>query len=252
MPNTTLNLDHFNFLELLQLLAAGGKTGVLSVTRGAETFECALEAGRVRELKMGARRGNLALVALLSDPRGQFHFDEGRRAAAPSLDASMDEVALEALAALPEQPLPFDGPGKLATERLDQMTWTVAEQRVLDRIEAQQPLAEVARDPEARRLISRLDRLGLLRPRRSRTARLTVTLAQGVRGVVVVDSAIVRRWSGDLGRPPAQLAVRDDAGQTYTFALRMAPDLGHQLQVPTELLMRTGLRAGMSVLVKPL
>lgn len=252
MPNTTLNLDHFNFLELLQLLAAGGKTGVLSVTRDAETFECALEGGRVRELKMGARRGNLALAALLADPRGQFHFDEGRRAASPTLDASMDEVALEALAALPEQPLPFDGPGKLAAERLDQMSWTVAERRILERIEAQQPLAEVARDPEARRLISRLDRLGLLKPRKSRTARLTVTLAQGVRGVVVVDSAIVRRWAGDLGRPPTQLAVRDEAGQTYTFELRVAPDLGHQLQVATELLMRTGLRAGTSVLVKPL
>lgn len=252
MPNTTLNLSHFNFLELMQLLAAGGKTGVLSVLRDDETFECSLEVGRVRSLKMGARRGNLALAALLADPRGQFQFDEGRRDPAPAMDASMDEVALAALAALPEQPLPFDGPGKLATERLDQMSWTVAERRILERIEAQQPLAEVARDPEARQLISRLDRLGLLKARKSRTARLTVTLAQGVRGVVVVDSAIVRRWAGDLGRPPAQLAVRDDAGQTYTFALRMAPDLGHQLQVPTELLMRTGLRSGMSVLVKPL
>jgi hypothetical protein len=96
-----------------------------------------------------------------------------------------------------------------------------------------------------------LVRMGLLSPRKSRVARLSITVTREVRGVALIDELILKRWKEDLVRAPQQIAVRDDAGNVYTLPVRSGPDLGTQLFIPTELLMRTGLRSGDSVLVRP-
>lgn len=248
----TSDLDHFDFLHLLRMLADGGKTGALQVIRGRDTFCCWLEGGRVRHLQLGHIGGVGALVTLLQESRGRFQFEEGQRCPGPTLDHTLDEVILAASAQLPLLPLPFEGPARLsAPERVSALDWSGPEQELLRRIERQTPLADLAEEPGGRALISHLLRLGLLKPRKSRVARLTVGLTREVRGVVLVDDHIFRRWKEDLLRPPQVLAIRDDAGQTYTFAVREGPGLGTQLLLPPDLMMQTRLRAGESVLVRP-
>jgi hypothetical protein len=252
MSKSTSSLETFDFLELLYMLSGSGKTGALSVHRPDGLFQCWLERGRVRRLEFGTLQGVDAAVKLLLDPRGQFQFDDALTHPTPLSDSNLDEVIFEALDALPEhQPL-FDGPARITSpERVAALRWTLQEQDVLRQIEAQRPLSDLTRDPSTRRMLSKLVRMRLLSPRKSRVARLSVTVTRTVRGVVVIDDLILKRWKEDLVRPPQHIAVRDDAGNVYTLPVRGGPDLGAQLLIPTDLLMRTGLRAGDSVLVRP-
>lgn len=252
MPNTTSSLEHFDFLQLLHMLADGGKTGVLTIYRPDGNFEAWLDGGRVRHIEMGRLKGVLALAALMHDPVGRFQFDEGRLHPNPDLNDTVNALALAATSSLPEQQLPFQGPARLtAPERLAEMNWSEAEQRILQRLEQQVPLSALWHEPLARGLVSRLLRLGLLKERKSRVARLTVGVTREVRGVAIIDEMILRRWKEDLMRPPQKLAVRDEAGNVYTFAVRGGPNLGAQLLLPPDVLMQTRLQAGESVLVRP-
>lgn len=252
MPHTTSSLEHFDFLHLLRMLADGRKTGLLTVYRPDENFEIWLDQGLVRHMQMGRLHGVLALAALLNDPKGRFQFEENRFHPNPSLKDSVDTLALEAMSSLPERQMPFAGPARFTDrDRLDSMDWTEEERRILRHIEQQTPVSDLWKDRVARGLVSRLLRLGLLKERRSRVARLSVTVTHQVRGVVVVDDLILRRWKEDLVRHPQLLALRDDEGNTYQFPLRSGPNLGTQLLLPPDLIMQTRLRAGDSVLVKP-
>ena len=252
MPHTTSSLEHFDFLQLLRMLADGGKTGLLTVYHPSGNFEAWLEKGLVRHVQMGRLQGVLALAALLNDPQGRFQFEEGRLHPHPALNDSVDTLALEAMSSMPERMMPFAGPARFTDrDRLDDMDWTEEERRVLRQIEQQTPISDLWKDKMARGLISRLLRLGLLKERRSRVARLTVLVSSEVRGVAVIDDLIMRRWKEDLVRHPQVLVLRDEAGNTYQFPLRSGPNLGTQLLLPPDLIMQTRLRAGESVLVKP-
>ncbi len=252
MPNPASNLDNFDFLHLLRMLADSQKTGVLTVAHPQGTFQCWLEGGLVTQVQLGAQTGVPALVGLLRQPSGQFQFTDGPRHPEPTLNITLDALLIEALQDLPTRPLPFIGPARFVSpERVAALRWSPEEQRVLRRIELQTPLGDLSTDPVARRVISQLSYLGLLRQRKSRVARLTVALTREVRGVVLVDQLIFRRWKEDLVRHPQLLGIRDDGGKTYTFPVREGPGLGNQLLLPPDLIMQTGLRAGESVLVKP-
>ncbi|MBZ9750685.1 DUF4388 domain-containing protein [Deinococcus sp. HMF7604] len=252
MPKSTTSLDTFDFLELLYMLSEQVRTGLLQVDRPDGQFQAWLEQGRVRHLQFGDDLGVPALVRLLQEPQGRFHFDEGLSHPQPRMDASLDEVSLEALEALPVQDLPFDGPARITSpQRVERMRWGLKELDILQQLEAQQPVGDLIRDPDAKRLLLKLYRIGLIVPRKSRVARLTVTVTRQVRDVALVDELIFRRWKEDIVRHPQSVAIRTEAGQVYTLPVRMASNLTTQLMVPPELLMRTGLRAGDSVLVKP-
>ncbi|GGL05466.1 DUF4388 domain-containing protein [Deinococcus radiotolerans] len=252
MTQSSASLEPFDFLELLYLLSEQGRSGVLHVYRPDGQFQAWLESGRVRHLQLGEARGAQALTRLMQDPIGRFHFDEGVTHPDPRLDVSLDEVAMEALEALPVQDLPFDGPARItAPERLRCLRWSMKELDVLQMIEAQKPLGDLNGDPEVHRLLLKLIRIGLLVPRRSRTARLVVAVTRQVRDVVLVDEVIFRRWKEDIVRHPQFVAVKRDSGQVVTLPVRVGANITNQLHIPPELLMRTSLRAGESVLVKP-
>lgn len=252
MTKSTASLETFDFLELLYLLAEQGRSGVLYVFRPDGKFQAWLEGGRVRHLQLGQDQGVPALVRLMRDPIGRFHFDEGVTHPNPRLDASLDEVTLEALEALPVQDLPFEGPARITSaERVRRMRWSLKELDVLKMIDAQKPVRDLVDDPDVKRMLLKLFRIGLLVPRRSRTARLVVTVTRQVRDVVLVDELIFRRWKEDIVRHPQFVAVRSDSGQVFSLPVRVGSNLTTQLMIPPELLMRTTLRAGESVLVKP-
>ncbi|ALW89253.1 DUF4388 domain-containing protein [Deinococcus actinosclerus] len=252
MTKSTASLETFDFLELLYLLSEQGRSGVLSVHRPDGQFQAWLEGGRVRHLQLGDDLGVPALARLMQDPVGRFQFDEGVTHPRPRLDATLDEVTLEALEALPVRELPFDGPGRITSpERVSRMRWSLKELDVLKMIEAQKPVSDLVADPEVKRMLLKLVRMGLLVARRSRTARLVVTVTRQVRDVVLVDELIMRRWKEDIVRHPQFVAIRGDSGKVVSLPVRAGSNLTTQLMIPPELLMRTALRAGESVLVKP-
>ncbi len=252
MTRSTSSLDTFDFLELLYLLTEQGRTGVLYVFRPDGQFQAWLEAGRVRHLQFGQDDGVQALVRLMLDPKGRFHFDEGVTHGNPRLDSTLDEVTLEALEALPFQDLPFDGPARVTSpQRVGRMRWSLKELDVLKQIDAQKPVSELAQDPEAKRMLLKLFRIGLIVPRKTRVARLTVTITRQVQGVALVDELIFKRWKEDIVRHPQLVALKADDGQVYTLPVRMSANLTNQIMSPADLLVRTTLRAGDSVLAKP-
>ncbi|MEF2277751.1 DUF4388 domain-containing protein [Deinococcus sp. YIM 134068] len=251
MLNTT-NLETFDPIELLSLLGGQGRTGALRVEHPEGTFQVWLERGHVRHLRFGPELGAAALVRLLRDPRGRFHFDEGLTHPGARLDVGVDELIVEALGALPIPELEFGGPARVTSpERVAAMRWSLPEQSLLRQIEAGRPLAELAGDAPARRLIATLLRLGLLARRETRLARLTVTLTREVHGTAVVDGTIWDRWREGSARHVSHIAVRDAAGQVVTLPVRGGANLGVRLLLPPELLLRSRLRAGESVLVRP-
>ncbi|GAA0503556.1 DUF4388 domain-containing protein [Deinococcus depolymerans] len=252
MTRSTSSLDTFDFLELLYLLSEQARTGVLYVYRPDGQFQAWLEAGRVRHLQFGVDDGVQALVRLMLDPKGRFHFDEGVTHSSPRLDATLDEVTLEALEAMPFQDLPFDGPARVTSpQRVARMRWSLKELDVLKQIDAQKPVSELAQDPETKRMLLKLFRIGLIVPRKTRVARLTVSITRQVQGVALVDELIFRRWKEDIVRHPQLVALRADDGQVYTLPVRMSANLATQIMIPADLLVRTTLRAGDSVLAKP-
>ncbi|GBF03905.1 hypothetical protein DAERI_010077 [Deinococcus aerius] len=252
MTQSTTSLDPFDPLELLRLLAERGSTGIFVVTHPAGLFQVWLEEGRVQHLHFGAERGAAALARLLGDPAGQFHFEAGLRCPDPTLDALLDELVLEALDALPGGTLKFEGPAQFTSpERIARLNWTPAEREVLRQIRGGRPLADLAEDPEARRLILKLCRMRLLAPRAARVARLTVGVSRQGAGAALVDLQIHGRWQSGAARPLTQVAVRREDGSVVTLPVRGEPGLGPRLLLPPELLVHTGLRGGESVLVRP-
>ncbi len=253
MTLSTSTLDTFNFLELLYMLADQGRSGVLTVYHPSGQFQTWLDDGRVKHMQFGDLLGTTALAKLLNDPIGRFEFGEGIKHPDPFLDASLDEIALEALATVPMRELAFEGPARITSpERVAKLRWTLKEQIILQQIESQRPLSDLVHDPEAKLLLQKLNRIGLLTQRRLRVARLTIDVTRQVSNVVLVDEIIFNRWQDDLVRQPQKIIVRTKDNLSYTLKVRHTADIGNQLLIPPELLMRTALRAGDSVLVRPL
>ncbi|MFC4427502.1 DUF4388 domain-containing protein [Deinococcus navajonensis] len=252
MLTSTVNLDTYDFLELLYLLSEQRRSGVLQVVCDDGQFYAWMRGGRVQAMQFGQARGAAALSRLLRDPRGQSTFLPGPLPETHGLDTSLDELAFEALEELPVGELPFEGPGRLTSpERIAALRWTLRERQILQQIEAQRPMVKLAREADAARLITKLSRVGLLVAQRSRLARLTLTVTRQVRGVVLVDEMIWQRWGEGRRRPLERVALRNEAGAVHTLSVRPAPSLGRQLMIPPELLLQTGLYAGDSVLVQP-
>jgi hypothetical protein len=251
MTHSTSSLETFDFLELLYMLSESRRTGVLRVYRDLE-FQAWLQEGRVMDLQFGTLKGVSALAELLSDPRGRFNFEEGQVHPNPHLDADIDVVAMEALAELPVPELLLQGPARLSSpERVARMPWTLRQADILRDVEAGTPLKELALDPEARQMLSRLARLGLLLARKSRVARLTVVVTREVKRVAVIDETILRRWREDLGRHVKHIAVRDPQNVVHVLPVTVGLTAGAQLMLPPELLVRTRLHVGDAVLVQP-
>lgn len=246
-------LETFDFIELLSMLAKGGKTGALHVERDRREFSLYLQGGRVRQMEGGDLSGPAAMAEILRDPRGRFHFESGEKAPAPDLDLAHETFAMEALKLLPPPPLKFSGIGRLdAPEHFAELGLSLYEHEVVAGVGAGQPLSELARHPDAAALLGRLQRLRLITERKTRVARLTVQITQQVSGVVVVDDTIYKRWRDSEAAPIKGVQLRHEAsGKVHQLPVRPAPNIGSVILLPPELMIRTGLKAGESVLVRP-
>ncbi|UWX65471.1 DUF4388 domain-containing protein [Deinococcus rubellus] len=250
------SLETFDFLELLAMLARGGKTGALRVERDQQILTLWLSAGRVRHMDgAGLATDAAALAGLLKDPRGRFRFEEGEAAPPPTLDLSYDAFAYEAFKLLPPPPLKFPGAGRLESpERLAELSLNLYEQEVLRGVAEGKPLSDLAaaRDPQAAALLGRLVRLRLIGERRTRVARLLVQVSRRGGAAAVMDESIYRRWREAVGSRIEQIQVREErSGKVHLLPVISGSQVGTVLELPPELLIRTGLRGGDAVLVRP-
>ncbi|TSA84509.1 DUF4388 domain-containing protein [Deinococcus detaillensis] len=254
------DLESFDLIELLSVLAKGAKTGALRIYRGQQIFTLWLLSGRVRRMDgAGFDTGAAVLAQLLEDPSGRFHFEADEVVPFPNLNQSHDAFAYAALKRMPPPPLKFDGPGRLEPpERFAELTLDLYEQEVLRGVAEGKPLSELAaaRDPRAAPLLGRLTRLRLIGERRTRVARLVVQVQRQAGGrqgsSAAIDETIFRRWREAVGGHIEYIQVREErSGKVYQMPVSAAADAGTSLQLSPELLIRTGLRAGDAVLVRP-
>ena len=248
----TQALEDFDFAELIAMLARGGKTGAMHLNRDGQPFVLWLAGGRVRQMSGPEVEGEAALIEVLEDPRGRFHFEDAESAPAPDRDVSWEAFALTALKLIPPPPLKFSGAALLKNPQiLDELELSMLEREVIRGVQEGHPLSDLARSFEAAAFLGRLSRLRIITERKTRVARLTVQMTQQISGVVLVDELIFRRWRDAVGSHIDKVQVRTSSGQVHPLPLRAAAGLGGVIQVPPDVLMRCGLRVGDAVQVRP-
>lgn len=93
------SLDQLGITDLLQLFGLNGKTGTLSLERGAKRGTVLLENGQIIHARLGRVEGEKALYRLLLWTSGTFRFSPGASGAAGStrISAPTDHLIMEGL-----------------------------------------------------------------------------------------------------------------------------------------------------------
>lgn len=251
------DLEQFDLISIMIMLAQSEKTGLLAIAETPHSLECWITKGRIVHLKSGELLGVPALTLILSQlaskAQGKFLFQEREAYVQPSLDIGIDTAIFQGLVHLPEKPLPCKGPARFTdSKRIASMEWKQSDQEIVLKVNKGMPLSDIAKSAKARSVLWRLSRLGLLRKRKARTARLTLTLTHDVIDAVVIDQKLLKRWQNDLGRRVAGVAICTDEGYEYSFLVKQSPDLGADMLVPPDIFIRNNLYANDPVLVRPL
>lgn len=82
--------------DVLQILAMGGKTGILRVVDGGHTTELVLEKGRVIDAFDGVHRGEDAVFSLLARRSGSFNFQAQEVPAEHTIERDVQAILLSA------------------------------------------------------------------------------------------------------------------------------------------------------------
>lgn len=237
-------------IDLLQLLAHGGKTGVFRV-EGGEVY---LEGGRPVHAAYRGKEGKEALLGLLLLKEGRFRFLPGERAPRTSLAGPLEGYLLEALRLLDEgvEVGPFDLVRPTPKAGGAQTTLEPTELALLLALEeGKSPLDLLpATGLSLGEVLKRLGQLARLRlvevvPRVPHTARLRVAL--GKRGAQV-DGLLLAAWRAHYG---GFARVRARGAREASLAVEGAEGLGVELRLAPELLLFHGFRVGEEVLVWP-
>ncbi len=235
-------------IDLLQLLAQGGRTGAFLVEGGGVY----LEGGRPVHAFLGKKVGKEALMGILALKEGGFRFVLGERAPTTSLQAPLEAYLLEALRLLDEgvEVGPFDlvRPAPQAYRA----TLEGEDQALLLALgEGKSPLDLAAATglplKETLKRLGHLARLRLLEvhPRVPHTARLRVAL--GGRGAQV-DTLLLAAWRAHYG---GFARVRVRGRGEGSLAVEGVEGLGVELRLSPEHLLFLNLKVGEEVLVWP-
>jgi len=235
-------------IDLLQLLAHGGKTGAFRV-EGGEVY---LEGGRPVHASYQGKVGKEALLAILSLREGRFAFLRGESPPQTSLQGPLEGYLLEALRLLDEgvEVGPFDL--VRPTTRARGATLEPTELGLLLALgEGKSPLDLLpATGLPLKEVLKRLGHLARLRlvevlPRIPHTARLRVAL--GRRGGQL-DALLLAAWRAHYG---GFARVRVRGKEEASLAVEGVEGLGVELRLAPELLLFHGLKVGEEVLVWP-
>jgi hypothetical protein len=243
-------------IDLLQLLAQGGKTGVFQLLfrpSGPVEGEVYLEKGRPVHAHLGEKEGPEAFLEILLRKEGAFRFLLSVRASRTTLEAPLEAYLFRAVQLLDERVEvgPFDRltPSPWAARAtLDPETLAL----LLALKEADSPLDLSARTGlplgEVLKRLGQLARLRLLSvsPRTPKTARLRLALG-GKRPEL--EALLHEAWKAHFG-PFRRVWVK--AGERlFPLEVHPRPGLGVELFLPPEHLLFHGLRVGEEVLVWP-
>lgn len=263
-------LGLFSLVDLLQLLGSNQSRGYLAVhhpTRGEGRVY--LNAGRVVHAHFDGRTDLEALRTILSDERGNFEFLPGRPAPTETIDASLDNLLLQAIRGLGTEPrsedkeIPppdeLDVPSVKDLDRISRLTLSADEFAVVERLDGRRSvlaLAHAAGLPVQRvqRVLMRLASLGVLdvKKRLPRVARLTLGLSREITDMrAFLDLVILRTWARQHGQDVTRVRLREESGREIVLDAGGAPDVGAYLLLSSNALLRYGLAAQVSVLVKP-
>ncbi|WP_243095307.1 DUF4388 domain-containing protein [Thermus thalpophilus] len=239
-------------IDLLQLLAQGGKTGVFLVEGPGGAGEVYLERGRPVHAAFAGKAGREALLEVLALKEGRFRFHLGAKAPLTTLAGPLEAYLLEAIRSLDERVEvgPFDLVRPSARLEAVGATLDPVELALLQDLgRGKSPLDLVGRWPleEVLKRLGHLARLRLVEvaPRVPRTAKLRVAL--GKRGAQV-EALLLKAWRVHYG-PFAQVRVK--GAREVLLPVEGAEGLGVELRLSPELLLFHGLKVGEEVLVWP-
>jgi len=245
-------------LDLLQLLARGGKKGVFQIVAPRGKGVAYLSGPRVTHAKWGTLQGEEALMEILLLKEGRFRFVEGGDPTVETLTEPLDYYLLQAVRRLDDriEVGPFDlvqfGSGSSVSHLTlspDELSLFTHLSKPLSALElaarSKRPLGKVLAT------LGHLARLNIIEIERRapHTAKLTLTIQDPLPPYAYVDDLLLRAWKLHYGHFD-HVHVRVE-GRTLTLPVRGHEDLGGNLMLPTELLILHELTAGQSLLVWP-
>lgn len=265
----TGTLGLFSLVDLIQLLSGAGRTGRLLIQHPEGDAKLYFEEGEIVHALFRDAVGEEAVYALFEDERGPFAFTSGLPALDRSIELGTQNLVLEAVRRLDEARRDQDGPVPFEPDVVPEVGGPVDatrvtlgqdEHEVLAQIDGRRSLQRIAERSGLRvdvvsRVLGRLVAADvvMVRKRRPRTARLVVKTADFrlPHGAAAVDATIVRAWTDTLGQRPDEVVCRREDGRVVSFRLAEKDAAGAYLALGRLTLLRSGLRSGEPLLVRP-
>jgi len=245
-------------LDLLQLLARGGKKGAFQVSTSTGRGVAYLSGPRVTHAKWGSLEGERALMEILMLKEGRFRFLEGGDPTEVTLTEPLDYYLLAAVRNLDDriEVGPFDLVQFSASSKVSHLTLSPDEfslfTHLSNRLTALE-LASKSKMPLARVLatLGHLARLNIIEIERRapHTAKLTLAIKDPLPPYAYLDDLLLRAWRLHYGQFD-QVYIRANS-RTITMPVRGHEDLAGELLLSTEQLIIHELTAGQQLLVWP-
>ena len=245
-------------LDLLQLLARGGKKGVFQMIAPTGKGAVFLYGSRVTHARWGTLSGDEAMMEILMLREGRFRFIEGAEPDEITLERGLDHFLLQAVRRLDDRVEvgPFDrvrlgrgeGVGQLTLNPDELALFTHLGQpiSVLDlAVTSQRPLRTVMT------LLGHLARMGVVEVERRapHTAKLTLGLKDPLPPYAHVDEILIAAWRLHYGRfdhVHARVGER-----TLRLPVRGSENLGGKMLLGTGQLIMHELSTGQELTVWP-
>jgi len=245
-------------LDLLQLLARGGKKGVFQIIAPSGKGSAFLSGPRVTHAKWGTLSGEKALLEILLLKEGRFRFIAGAEAETATISEPLDYFLLQAIRRLDDriEVGPFDLVRFSSNSGVSHLTLSPDELSLFSHLNKPLPALELATRSQrplgkVLALLGHMARLNIIEIERRapHTAKLTLSIRDPLPPFAYVDDLLLRSWKLHYGHFD-QVHVR--AGErTLTLTVRGGEDLGGRLLMPTEQLIVHELTAGQTLLVWP-
>ncbi len=245
-------------LDLLQLLARGGKTGVFQTITPAGKGAVYLQGSRVTHAQWGQLTGDEAMLEILLLKEGRFRFIEGAEPDEVSLRRNLDHYLLQAIRRLDDrvEVSPFDRVKFGQGGRVEQLTLNPGELALFTHLGKPISVLDlaVASDRPLRMvmtILGHLARLGVIEVehRAPHTARLTLGIRDPLPPYAHVDELLLSAWRLHYGRFD-HVHVRVD-NRTLNLPVRGSENLGGKLLLGTGQLIMHELSAGQTLMVWP-
>ncbi len=245
-------------LDLLQLLARGGKKGVFQTIAPTGKGAVFLHGPRVTHARWGTLSEDEAMMEILMLREGRFRFIEGAEPDETTLERGLDHFLLQAVRRLDDRVEvgPFDRVRLGRGEGVEQLTLNPDELAlfthlgqpisVLDlAVASQRPLRTVMT------LLGHLARMGVVEVERRapHTAKLTLDLKDPLPPYAHVDEILIAAWRLHYGRfdhVHARVGER-----TLRLPVRGSENLGGKMLLGTGQLIMHELSAGQELMVWP-